>query len=163
MEKTLQCHSKGDLRFSPFGARVKAFGKLENIENLYQSAKVFPGEVQPADWREARQLKRTPQIGWKIGPLRVNTRQDADDPRRFALDDFGIQWYCLLWAKYIRANPNLVTYASNFDAFVDPFAGNFPFCQARVWELVAKRPDGLNKLIGMGAELSGLIRDAEAG
>lgn len=160
MTRTLQCHSRGDVRFSPFGARVRMFGRLDAIENHYQSAKVFEGGRVPADWREAREMKRAKlrQIGWRIGPRLLRTRQDRRDPAVFALEDFGIQLYCLLWCKYIRRRPELVEHARGFDAFADPYAGNFPFSQARVWELVAKDEDGLEKLARMGSGLTELLK-----
>ena len=160
MPRTLQCHSRGDVRFSPFGARVRMFGRLDNIENHYQSAKVFENGRGPADWREAREMKRAKlrQIGWRIGPRLLKTRQDRGDPKVFALEDFGIQLYCLLWCKYIRCHPELVEHARGFDAFEDPFAGNFPFSQAKVWELVAEHEDGVERLAAMGWELADLLK-----
>jgi hypothetical protein len=155
--KVLQCHSRGDIRFSPFGWRVIAFSQTRTIEDHYQSAKVFDGERIPRDWREAKELKRARvrQVAWQIGALRLPTRQSADGA--FALNDFGIQWYCLLWARYIRPHPELIEHARGFDLFHDPFASNFPFSQAKVWELVAKHADGLERLEAMGAELYALL------
>jgi hypothetical protein len=139
------------------------FGRRNTIENHYQSSKVFEDGQIPADWRRAREIKRSGlrQVGWKIGPRLLETRQDPRDPSRFAVEDFGIQLYCLLWCKYVRLHPELVEHARRFDAFADPFAGNFPFSQARVWELVAKEPHGLDRLARMGSELAALLRESQ--
>ena len=37
--KILECSSKGDKRFSSFYAKVSFYGKIDSIENIYQSVK----------------------------------------------------------------------------------------------------------------------------
>jgi hypothetical protein len=62
-KRILQCHSKGDGRFSPFNCYLEAFGFRDSIENHYQCSKIFdisgvPGVIQnkavPSNWREAK-------------------------------------------------------------------------------------------------------------
>jgi hypothetical protein len=132
----------------------------KTIEDHYQSAKVFEGSVQAKDWRHARELKKggALQIGWSICGMFFHTK-DVAHGQRLVLDitDIGVQFYCLLWEKYIRANPDLVEYAASFDEFRDPFAGSFPFPQSAVWETVAKHEGGLAQLKLMSAQLREII------
>jgi len=39
--RILQCHTRGDRRFTPFNCWVIAFGRRDTIENHYQRAKRF--------------------------------------------------------------------------------------------------------------------------
>lgn len=161
MTKTLECHSRGDLRFSPFGARVTVDLVNRTIEDHYQAAKVFEGSVQARDWRHARELKKSGarQIGWKICGMFFHTKEDPAAPRlTFDLTDMGIQFYILLWLKYMQDEPHLIAYAAQFDEFRDPFAGSFPFCQARVWETAARGRTGIAELEAMCAPLREIIR-----
>lgn len=121
--KTLQCHSRGDKRYSPFYAKVSVNGSLKSIEEHYQHAKVINGK-QPNTWREGK--GRRPEA-WVVNSLRFGKDETLDG--RF---NVGVQYYIALWLKHLRANPKLIEYASQFDEFVDPFKGSFPFCQADV-------------------------------
>ena len=155
--RVLQCHSRGDTRFSPFFARVTAFGQTSSIEHFYQSSKVFEGEVRARDWRHAKDCQRRGlrRVGWQIGPLRLPVRPNADGTS-FTLDDFGIQFYVSLWLKHLLANPDLVAYASAFDEFEDPFRGRVPFCQADVIRQAVR--EGVESLRPMSSELFALLR-----
>ncbi|MFL6284575.1 MAG: macro domain-containing protein [Pyrinomonadaceae bacterium] len=156
--RVLQCHSRGDQRFSPFFCKVVASGgKTASIEHHYQTSKVFKGELRPRDWREAKDFQRRGlrQVGWQIGTLRLPVRPNADGSS-FTLSDFGIQAYVLLWLRYLRAHPELVRVASEFGEFEDPFRGRFPFCQADVIRKAVR--EGVESLRPMASELLELLR-----
>jgi O-acetyl-ADP-ribose deacetylase (regulator of RNase III) len=154
--RVLQCHSRGDRRYSPFFCTVSAFGKSASIEHHYQSSKVFAGGVRARDWRHAKELQRgrVRQVGWQIGELYVPVRSNAEGTS-FDLRDAGIQFYITLWLKHLRANLQLVEYARQFDEFHDPFRGRFPFCQADVIRKAVR--EGIESLRPMAAELLSLI------
>lgn len=153
--RVLQCHSRGDRRFTPFNCFVPAFGRYDSIENHYHRAKRF-GERAPRDWREAKKLKQTArQTGWQIGPLAVEVRSNPAGSS-FRLDDLGIQYYVMLWYRYLRPRPELVAAAAAFDEFEDPFRGAFPFCQADVIRQVVR--EGVDSLRPMFSKLEGMLR-----
>lgn len=153
--RILQCHSRGDRRFTPFNCRVVAFNRLDSIENHYQRAKRF-GDLAPATWREAKALKLTcRQTGWQIGRLTAPVRSNAEE-NGFRVDDLGIQYYVMLWYRYLRQNPGLIEAAAEFDEFEDPFRGRFPFCQADVVRKAVR--EGMESLRPMFAELQRLLR-----
>jgi hypothetical protein len=149
--KTLECHSQGDRRFSPFFAKVSVFGTTDTIESFYQCAKRF-GDRAPRGWRDAKSMQKT------------MTRTHFQLPNGLVLPstghtlrlEFGVQWYVAMWAKYLDANPNLVAYAKEFDVFADPFAGTFPMCQARCIETYVKQ--GRAALIAECREVLDYIR-----
>lgn len=157
--KVLQCHSRGDRRFSPFCCFVEAFGHTNSIENHYQRAKVFDGNLVPKDWRDAKQWKKSglKQVGWHIGSLRLPCLSNQEGIG-FALNDFGIQFYIALWHKYLRSNKTLITIASQFDEFEDPFRGTFPFCQADVIRQCVR--EGIDSLRPMYDELHSLLKQS---
>ena len=160
--RVLQCHSRGDRRFSPFCCFVEAFAHKDSIENHYQRAKVFDGNVIPSNWREAKRLKKSgvKQVGWQIGSLRLpclSNDQEVD----FALHDFGIQFYIALWHKYLRSNQALIRISSQFDEFEDPFRGTFPFCQADVIRQCVR--EGIDSLRPMYDELYLLLKQRPHG
>lgn len=165
-KRILQCHSRGDGRFTPFNCYVEAFGRKDSIENHYQCAKVFDiGELVgvrqelsvPKDWRQAKNWKSSGciQVGWKIGGHNFDIKLNTSERYSFALDDWGIQYYIMLWYKYLRGKPELIRVASEFDGFEDIFKGKppkqFPFCQADVIEKVVG--EGLESLRPMCKEL----------
>lgn len=99
----LQCHSKGDRRFSALYAKVTIDGKTDTIENFYQKSKrnknglpVKKGE--PVTYMEFRKLKLPP----------------------YFLSDF----YDLLWIQYFIENKDLYDYAKTFDDYRDIFKGS---------------------------------------
>lgn len=154
--RILQCHSRGDRRYSPFFCTVSAFGKSASIEHHYQSSKVFAGGVRARDWRQAKQLQRggVRQVGWQLGELFLPVRSNPEGTA-FDLRDFGIQFYVALWLRHLRANPQLVEYAGGFDDFHDPFRGKFPFCQADMIRKAVR--EGVESLRPMSAELLALL------
>jgi len=133
-KKVLECSSKGDKRFSAMFAKVEVFGVLDTIENHYQSCKrdavgnpVKKG--QPVDHMVLLRRKLPPEM--------------------------LTQWYKLLWIKYLRQHPKLVTYAAQFDEFTDAFRGkNTVNCQADVIRDCIKNPTQLMQSVsGLRAEL----------
>ncbi len=153
--RILQCHSRGDRRFTPFNCFVSAFGRQDSIENHYHRAKRF-GERAPRDWREAKALKAAHrQTGWQIGPVAADVRSNPAGTS-FRLDDLGIQFYVMLWSRYLQARPDLVAAAAEFDEFEDPFRGAFPFCQADVIRQAVR--GGVESLRPMFTELEAMLR-----
>lgn len=111
MKKTLQCHSKGDKRFSALCAKVEINGVKDTIENFYQGCKRdIHGEKvakgQPVD-----------HIVWK------GVERPSSDLTPL------YEW---LWRQYFTQNPQLLVEASNYDEFVDIFKGRSINCQADV-------------------------------
>ena len=153
----LQCHSRGDRRFSPFCCFVDAFAQTNSIENHYQCAKVFNGEILPKDWKQAKHFKKSglKQTNWQIGPYRLPCVTNVDG-NGFALHDFGIQFYIALWHKYLLSNKSLIAIAAQFDDYEDPFKGSFPFCQADVIRQCVDQ--GIDSLRPMYAELHFLLK-----
>lgn len=139
-KKILQCHSRGNKRFSPFFCPVEAFGIVRSIESHYQLAKRFQDKPAPQNWKDCKNWQKAGimQVQWQIGnvilPVKTNPQGNG-----FAIDDWGVQWYIALWEKYLRLNPELVAIAAQYDAFEDPFEGTFPFGQAKVFELVSRQ------------------------
>jgi len=110
--KTLECSSRGDKRFSALYANVEMFGIKDTIENHYQKSK-----------RNA------------AGGL-VKKGQPVDhmvlDGHKFPASMLT-SWYRLLWIQYLDNNPELVTFARQFDKFTDMFRGKHTInCQADV-------------------------------
>lgn len=145
--RVLQCHSKGDRRFSPFFCHLTAFGVRDSIEDFYQKSKVFvrpDGElVFPSGWREAKQLQKPPPHGEGL-PLYEEFRlpNEMFVPIRYHI--FG--WYASLWLKYLDEHPALVEEAKTYDEYEDIFKGNFPLCQADCVRLYCK--GGREALLG---------------
>jgi hypothetical protein len=164
-ERILQCHSRGDRRFTPFNCPVTAFGVTASIEAHFQTAKVFQGDRIPCDWRETKRFEKKPAYGglglrqthWRIGSLRPAVRWAPNGA--YQLQDLGIQYYVMLWFRYLTRHPELVYALSDFEEFEDPFRGNFPFCQADV--LRAVRKNGLRSLRPMFEELTRLLGAAD--
>lgn len=155
--RILQCHTRGDGRFTPFNCIVSAFGRDDSIENHYHQAKRF-GDRAPRDWRDAKGLKRSHrQTTWQIGPITAPVRSNAAGTS-FRLDDLGVQYYVMLWYRYLRQRPELVAVAAQFDEYEDPFRGSFPFCQADVIRQVVR--NGVDSLWPMFAELEAMLRTA---
>jgi O-acetyl-ADP-ribose deacetylase (regulator of RNase III) len=127
---TLECSSKGDKRFSALNAKVNVningLNVFETIEVHYQKAKEFLDEdgnfVKASDWLEAKEWQKKGR-----NAVRVNIHGII-----FPLD-FLQQYYKLLWVKFLDANLELVTYASQFDEFTDMFRSKKSLnCQADV-------------------------------
>lgn len=124
-KKVLECSSKGDKRLSALFAKVEVFGKFDTIEGHYQTAKLYRGKeglVQPKDWKEAKSWQKNGEM-----PVRMKVN-DIQFPITYLSDYFK-----LLWVKYLDSNPELVTFASQFDDFTDMFKGKHTLnCQADV-------------------------------
>lgn len=106
----LECSSKGDKRFSALYAKVSVNNVLDSIENHYQKAKVFKddtGNLFTVDeWKQAKGKK---PIAFKIGGYYLPIR-------------FGLQFYNLLWYKYLKTNPSLEGVLEAYDDYNDIFA-----------------------------------------
>ncbi|AFZ11567.1 hypothetical protein Cri9333_0624 [Crinalium epipsammum PCC 9333] len=161
-QKVLQCHSRGDKRYSPFCCNVKAFGENRSIENHYQSTKLFQtpkGLIQARDWREAKLYQKPINKGGegyeRVAFVLPNGLELGNSNNK--VNDLIIQYYIAIWWKYLRSHPELIQHAQKFDEFTDPFKGKFPFCQADVIRLVAH--DGVNALKPMCKEILELIKE----
>lgn len=115
MTKILECSSKGDKRFSAFYARVKAWNKVDSIENHYQLCKRF-GDYVPKTWKDAK------------GKTPTHIHLHGKDYELRFLE----QWYKMLWIEYLDKHPELVEFASGYDEFNDIFKGKSINCQADV-------------------------------
>ena len=154
--KILQCHTRGDRRFSPFCCYVEAFGLTRSIEDHYQCAKRFEGKPAPQSWRDAKKWGKPQPYGegiTRIGFELPNGLWLPPDTKQ--VTDLAIQWYIALWLKYLRQHPELLTIASEYDEFVDIFQGNFPFCQADVIRQAVR--EGVESLKPMCQQLLDLI------
>lgn len=158
--KVLNCHNRGNKEFSSFFSYVSAFGKTRCIENHYYATKVFKSSdgvaIFPEDWKESREWAKAGirQISWKIGdfilPLRINSKG-------YKIDDFGVQWYILLWYKHLQENPWKVEYIQKVDQFNDSYKRkSFPFRQSDI--MLKVKQDGLHSLRSMATELWNLLR-----
>ncbi len=111
--KVLECSSRGDKRFSAFYAIVTFNGVTRCIEEHYQMCKRFNGTHAPT-MRKAKGRKPT-DIVINDNVLKVER-----------LTEF----YHYLWYLYLKSNPDLVKFASEFDEFNDMFKGRAYNCQA---------------------------------
>jgi hypothetical protein len=105
--KTLQCHSRGDKRFSALFAVVEFNGKQATIEQHYQLCKRFEGKPVPKQISDSK--GKTPSH-----IVVARKRLPAS-----AINGF----YTYLWLKYFQAHPDLLAYARTFDEFHDMFGG----------------------------------------
>ena len=109
--KILECSSKGDKRFSSFYAKVSFYGKVDSIENIYQSVKRD---------KNGNKVKK----GQYVSYININN---------IILDSkYLTPFYKLLWVKYLDENLHLVSYAKQFDDYNDMFKGKSINCQADV-------------------------------
>lgn len=111
--KTLYCDSRGDRRYSALYAEVKLKNGITTIERYYQSVK------RKADGTHARKGEHVDHIviHGKTYPATYLT-----------------PLYRKLWIMYFQQNPELLEYASQFDNFIDRFAGRSINSQAKVIE-----------------------------
>lgn len=158
MDKILQCHSKGDKRFSPLFCWIEAFKINDTIENHYQKSKIFifdEEEKSPKDWYEAK----TWQDAIKKGSVEFKRNEEEfilPNGRRYPIKYQVYGWYSSLWLKYLDQKPELVEYASGFDDYVDIFKHSFPLCQADCIRLYCKQ--GRQALLDTCCEFLELIR-----
>ncbi len=117
----LECSSKGDKRFSAFGARIKARGG-KCIEEIYQAAKVFDGGEANLSWREAKGRKA-------LNQAEVNAL------------------YSKLWDEYIAENRGLMQVLLDATGLRDCFGQAGHVCQAtELWRIRCARLKQLGKL-----------------
>jgi hypothetical protein len=103
----LECSTKGDRRFSAFGAYIGA----HTIENLYQGAKIFSDGSTGLSWRQAKGLRA------------VNQEAVA-------------RLYSKLWDMYIDQHPELKEVLKNATGVSDVFGQEGHVCQAtELWRI----------------------------
>ena len=107
--KTLECSSKGDKRFSAFYAFVEFDGKYKNINAHFQ------------DCKRNKENKPCQKGEWTTHLIICGQKLPTSDLTAF---------YRYLWYIYLRSNPDLVDYASDFKAFTNMFRGNSKHCPA---------------------------------
>lgn len=113
--KILECSTVGDVRFSPFYAKVEIDGVLDTIENHYQTSKVLSGGIIPDDWRVGKSNKA---IGLYIRDVVLDTK-------------YLTMFYNLMWYKYLMTNPDLVEVLSEYDGYSDKFSKGTRISQDR--------------------------------
>lgn len=127
-KKVLQCHSRGDKRFSALCAKVEIHNRIFTIEKIYQWSKrksdgTIAGKSQPFDYFVC------PFCGMEFPAEEVS------------------YLYKGLWIMYFNSHPDLLEYASGFDEFVDIFKGKSINCQADVIsELVRDREKTISEV-----------------
>ena len=119
--KILECSTRGDKRFSAFGAYITINGRVDCIENIYQCSKrTKDGDIAG---------KGRP-FSYFICPF---------CGLEFPKEDFSYL-YKGLWIVYFNEHPELLEYAAEFDGFHDIFRGRSMNCQADVVrEMVADK------------------------
>lgn len=137
--KILECSSKGDKRYSAFYAKVKVWENYDSIENHYQLCKRF-GDFKPTTWRDAKGKT----------PTHIELNGKCYDLKYLS------QWYKLLWLRYFDTNPELVSYAAEFDDYSDIFKGKSINCQADVIRQYIKQ--GRESILQDCSELWGLFK-----
>lgn len=119
----LECSTKGDKRFSAFGARIKVFGLMDVIEFHYQLSKRVQGVSYPEKltWTQKMQY---------IKLVKGRTPDSLSIKGRDYSPTLLSEWYDLLWCKYLDSSPVLVEYLKLFNDFNDVFKGKSMACQA---------------------------------
>lgn len=117
--KILECSTRGDRRFSAFGAYITINGKTDCIENFYQKAKKtedgsIAGKGKPFSYFVC------PFCGIEFPDTEVS------------------DLYKGLWIIYFNNHPELLEYAAGFDDFHDMFKGKSVNCQADVVREIVK-------------------------
>lgn len=106
----LECSSKGDKRFSAFGARLRAFNG-QTIETIYQASKVFADGSTGLHWREGKGRKCVNQ-------------------------DVVRKLYSELWDAYLAENPQLMDVLLSATGLSDIFGQAGHACQAtELWRI----------------------------
>ena len=115
--KTLECSSKGDKRFCSFYAFVDFDGKYKSIEAHLQDCK--------------RNENGTPckKGEWATHLIICGQKLPTSDLTAF---------YRFLWYTYLRSNPDLVDYASEFKAFNNMYRGNSKNCPSECVQAYVK-------------------------
>lgn len=103
----LECSSKGDIRFSPFYAKVNG----KSIEEQYQAAKIFEDGSTGLSWQKAK------------GRKAINLEE-------------CICLYDKLWRHYIDEHPDLLLVLKQASGLSDMFAQRGSVNQAEVlWRI----------------------------
>lgn len=103
----LECSTRGDRRFSAFGAKV--YGTT--IEELYQLSKLFADGTSPTHWREGK------------GRHAVNAEELAE-------------LYEMLWRAYFDQHRYLLPVLAEASGLSDMFGQKGHVCQATVlWKI----------------------------
>ncbi|MCT7984953.1 hypothetical protein NG796_16905 [Laspinema sp. A4] len=133
--KILQCHHRGDRRFSSQHCLVRSLGRIDSIANHYHRAKLFGNGKTPhnalesKDWANLGLL----HIGWRLGDW---TLPICHEPGHL---DWGEQYQIALWLKYVRDHQALIEYAQQFDQFQDEEESQL--LTAHIWQtLVSDGP-----------------------
>ena len=142
--KVLECHSKGDIRYSAFGAKIKVAGVFASIEHHYQFSKRVYGQAPPQVIDEFKGKPITHfMIGTKMFPK-----------------EFLTQYFNLLWVKYFDVNPELLKIASDYDDFRDIFKGKKTInCQADAIRDIVKL--GRNTVYNQCSDLLTLLKSKD--
>lgn len=151
--KILECHTKGDTvgrSFSPFNCFIEINNVKSSIEDLYQSAKVFakikngkPFLIKSGGWEDSLRLKKegVKLHHWEIEGVELPVLAYINHKGNFTLEmkDFGVQYYVSLWHLHLNEHKYKLEIIKEYDGFNDPFAGTFPFSQARVLMLAKEK------------------------
>lgn len=104
----LQCHSRGDTRFSPFYAKLQTG---ESLEDIYQrTRRGLNGAMYPKEERERDKPCYSVQVG--------KTLVQVSECPTILYD-----WLLALWMLYFQDHPSLLEEASKYDGFLDIFDG----------------------------------------
>lgn len=133
--KILECHSKGDKRFSALYAQITIEGKKVTIENFYQNAKKLEDGTIAGKGKDFHHL----EIFGKIIPKH-----------------YCSQFYDMLWIQYFMENPSLYDYAKTFDDYKDIFKGKAINTQEDTIRRICKK--GLENVYKECMELKSLIK-----
>ena len=136
--KTLECHSKGDKRFSALYAKVHVEETFDTIENIYQKSKK---NYDGSEVKKGERFDYFEFLGKKF-------------PKEFISN-----LYDLLWLKYFKENKDLLEYACTFDRYVDIFAGKSVNNQADSIRRICKL--GYKRVLNSCADFSSLIKSNE--
>lgn len=132
--KILECHSKGDKRFSALYAKITVKKDLISIEKFYQSSK---RNVDGTIVEKGKNFDYLEIFGVKIPKL------------------YTSQFYDLLWVQYFMENKDLYEYACSFDDYRDIFKGKSINNQENTIRRICK--EGLEKVSNDCKDLKELI------
>ncbi|MCT7957281.1 hypothetical protein [Laspinema palackyanum] len=130
-KRVLQCHHRGDRRFSSHHCRVRSFGRVDTIANHYHRAKLFGNGKTPQNALESKDWANLglAHIGWRLGDWTLPICHEPDSL------DWGEQYHIALWLKYVRDHQALIEYAAQFDQFQDEDE-SIQFSTAHIWQIL---------------------------
>jgi hypothetical protein len=126
----LECSTKGDIRFSAFGAEVTVFGKKATVEEHYQLSKRFVTNTLDMMNNNLYAPKSIYDVKGKNAKTKDMSLYLIFVNGFYFPPDFRLEFYKWMWLKYLDENPELVAYASRFDDYNDIFKGKSIICQA---------------------------------